>query len=84
MILGGLLRIWLAPQTIPQDIIYSANPSIESGISSVDHAMNAALDRTPALMGQANSSNPIQKVKSLPTPLLSAALSLTMNSIRLR
>lgn len=42
---------------IPQDIIYSANPQISSGISSIDSMVNNIL---PAPVNQAASINPMQ------------------------
>ena len=43
-------------EPLPQEILYSANPQIQSGISAVDHAINSVLSEsmTPAVGGSVN------------------------------
>jgi beta-lactamase regulating signal transducer with metallopeptidase domain len=50
------------PQTIPQDIVYSESPSIQSGVPVVDHAVNTAIERSLPAASPINSVNPIQVV----------------------
>lgn len=48
------------PQTIPHDIVSSASPSIQSGVSVVDHAVNAAIEKSLPPSSPAENVNPVQ------------------------
>ncbi|MEG6520557.1 M56 family metallopeptidase [Desulfotomaculum sp. 1211_IL3151] len=48
------------PQTIPHDIIFSQNPSIQSGVPAVDHAVNTAIEKSLPPVSPINSANPVQ------------------------
>lgn len=48
------------PQTIPQDIIYSEIPSIQSGVPVVDNAVNAVIERSLPPTSFVSSVNPVQ------------------------
>ncbi|MFT4147032.1 MAG: M56 family metallopeptidase [Mobilitalea sp.] len=50
----------ISPQSISGDIIYSAKPSIQSGVSSIDTAVNTVLDRALPPVNPVASINPIQ------------------------
>ncbi len=50
----------IRPQSISQDIVSSPNPSIQSGVSTIDTAVNTVLDRTLPPVHTGASINPIQ------------------------
>lgn len=50
----------MQPQTIPRDIIYSESPSLQSGMPSVDHAVNTAIESSLPAVNPINSVNPVQ------------------------
>jgi len=48
------------PQTIPHDIAYSEAPAIQSGVPTVDQAVNTAIERSLPPVSPINSVNPVQ------------------------
>lgn len=48
------------PQIIPQDIIYSEIPSIQSGVPVVDNAVNIVIERSLPPTSFVSSVNPVQ------------------------
>jgi len=48
--------------TIPQDIVYTSNPSIQSGLTGVDNAINGFIDNVLSSADPVNSVNPVQVV----------------------
>ncbi len=53
------------PRSIPQDIVYSQSPSIQSGVSAVDKAVNTVIESSMAPANIANSVNPVQTALEL-------------------
>ncbi|HHV13871.1 MAG TPA: DUF4829 domain-containing protein [Clostridiales bacterium] len=48
------------PQTIPQDIVYSGQPSINSGVPAIDRTVNNAIETSLPPVNPVSSVNPIQ------------------------
>lgn len=57
------------PQTIPYDIVYSENPSIQSGVPVVDHAVNTVIERSLPPVSPIDSVNPMQVLLEIGTYL---------------
>lgn len=50
------------PETIPHDIIYAENPSIQSGVTTIDQPINHAIESSLPKFTPVRSMNPIQVV----------------------
>ncbi len=50
------------PQIIPHDIVYSEKPAIQSGVKTVDHAVNHAIERSIPQPNSTDSFNPVPAV----------------------
>lgn len=48
------------PQTIPRDIVSSGSPSIQSGVSAIDHAVNTTIERSLTSGSVESSVNTVQ------------------------
>lgn len=47
---------------IPENIVYSENPSIDTGVSAIDNAVNTAISNSIPLVNPADSVNPIDVI----------------------
>ncbi len=52
----------IAPQTVPQDIVYAQNPAIHSGVAFLNSAVNELMESALPPVAPENSINPLQLI----------------------
>lgn len=52
----------IAPQTVPQDIVYAQNPAINSGVAFLNSAVNELMESALPPVAPENSINPLQLI----------------------